>query len=122
MKRIALLGECMIELNGAPFGAMHQTYGGDSLNTAVYLARTAGKETSVEYVSALGCDPISDGMLARWQQEGVGTELVLRDNSRQPGLYLIQLDKKGERTFLYWRNQSAARYMLQHPGFSEVAI
>ena len=121
MKRIALLGECMIELNGAPFGAMHQTYGGDSLNTAVYLARTAGKDASIEYVSALGCDPISDGMLARWQQEGVGTELVLRDNSRQPGLYLIQLDKKGERTFLYWRNQSAARYMLQHPGFSEVA-
>lgn len=72
MKRIALLGECMIELNGAPFGAMHQTYGGDSLNTAVYLARTADKDASIEYVSALGCDPISDGMLARWQQEAWG--------------------------------------------------
>ncbi|KHT62839.1 ketodeoxygluconokinase [Photobacterium gaetbulicola] len=121
MKRIALIGECMIELNGAPFGDMQQTYGGDSLNTAVYLARTAGKSAEINYVSALGCDAISQGMIVRWQQEGVGTDLVLRDSTRQPGLYLIQLDDKGERTFLYWRNQSAARYMLQHPDFTEVA-
>lgn len=120
MKRIALLGECMIELNGAPFGAMTQAYGGDSLNTAVYLARCAGEKISVEYVSALGCDAISDGMIERWQAEGVNTDLVLRDNSRQPGLYLIQLDEQGERTFLYWRNQSAARYMLQHQDFAQV--
>ncbi|MBY5946154.1 sugar kinase [Photobacterium rosenbergii] len=121
MKRVALIGECMIELNGAPFGDMHQTYGGDSLNTAVYLARTAGKSAEVHYVSALGSDAISDGMITRWQEEGVSTDLVLRDGSRQPGLYLIQLDDKGERTFLYWRNQSAARYMLQHDDFEHVA-
>ncbi|MBC7003305.1 sugar kinase [Photobacterium sp. BZF1] len=121
MKRVALIGECMIELNGAPFGDMHQTYGGDSLNTAVYLARTAGMSAEVHYVSALGSDAISDGMIARWQEEGVSTGLVLRDGSRQPGLYLIQLDDKGERTFLYWRNQSAARYMLQHDDFEHIA-
>ncbi|OLQ86603.1 ketodeoxygluconokinase [Vibrio ponticus] len=120
MKRIALLGECMIELNGAPFGAMVQTYGGDSLNTAVYLARCTKGQVGVEYVSALGTDAISDGMISRWQEEGVGTELVLRDGSRQPGLYLIQLDEQGERTFLYWRNQSAARYMMQHTDFAKV--
>jgi 2-dehydro-3-deoxygluconokinase len=120
MKRIALLGECMIELNGAPFGAMTQAYGGDSLNTAVYLARCGGEQVSVEYVSALGNDAISDGMIARWQAEGVNTDLVLRDNTRQPGLYLIQLDEQGERTFLYWRNQSAARYMMQHADFTKV--
>ncbi|MCV5887436.1 PfkB family carbohydrate kinase, partial [Escherichia coli] len=33
---------------------------------------------------------------------------------------LIQLDDQGERTFLYWRNQSAARYLLQHPNFGMV--
>ncbi|MGR5133223.1 sugar kinase [Vibrio alfacsensis] len=121
MKRIALLGECMIELNGAPFGAMTQAYGGDSLNTAVYLARCANGKVGVEYVSALGTDAISDGMISRWQEEGVGTELVLRDGTRQPGLYLIQLDEQGERTFLYWRNQSAARYMVQHAEFAQVA-
>ncbi|MEZ8055952.1 MULTISPECIES: sugar kinase [Vibrio] len=120
MTHIAIIGECMIELNGTPFGTMTQTYGGDSLNTAVYLARCADVNVAVKYVSALGVDAISDGMIERWQHEGVNTELVLRDTTRQPGLYLIQLDDRGERTFLYWRNQSAARYMLQHQDFAQV--
>ncbi|WP_019616915.1 sugar kinase [Psychromonas ossibalaenae] len=120
MKRAAIIGECMIELNGKPFAQMDQSYGGDSLNTAVYMARTAGQSITVDYVSALGTDAVSDGMLSRWQQEGINTECVLRDAVRQPGLYLIQLDDQGERTFMYWRNQSAARYLLRHPDFSAV--
>ncbi|KYN79807.1 ketodeoxygluconokinase [Vibrio cidicii] len=120
MKRIAIIGECMIELNGEPFGSMLQSYGGDSLNTAVYLARTTNKQIDIQYVSALGQDAVSQGMLERWKSENINTDLVLRDDKRQPGLYLIQLDSKGERTFLYWRNQSAARHLLQHPDFSKV--
>ncbi|MGF1751073.1 sugar kinase [Vibrio cionasavignyae] len=125
MKHIAILGECMIELNGKPFGEMHQTFGGDTLNAAVYLTRSCAlnaklRDIKVSYVSALGTDSISDGMLSRWQEEGIHTELVLRDNQRTPGLYLIQLDDAGERTFLYWRNQSAARYLLQHPNFKAI--
>ena len=121
MKQIAIIGECMIELNGKPFGEMQQTFGGDSLNSAVYLSRSAGDDIRIHYVTAMGNDPISEGIVDRWQEEGIDTSLVLRDNTRQPGLYLIQLDEQGERTFLYWRNQSAARYMLQHPGFAQVA-
>lgn len=121
MNRIAIIGECMIELNGAPFGAMQQTYGGDSLNTAVYLARIAGDAVNIDYITAMGTDALSQGMVARWQQEGLNTGQVLRDPQRQPGLYLIQLDEQGERTFLYWRNQSAARHMMQHPQFDAVA-
>ncbi|BCK08914.1 2-dehydro-3-deoxygluconokinase [Vibrio cholerae] len=125
MKHIAIVGECMIELNGKPFGAMHQTFGGDTLNAAVYLRRGCEANTNpddikVSYVTALGTDPISSGMLSRWQEEGVATQLVLRDPTRTPGLYLIQLDDQGERTFLYWRNQSAARYLLQHPDFGQI--
>ncbi|HAT8549910.1 sugar kinase [Vibrio vulnificus] len=125
MKHIAIIGECMIELNGKPFGSMHQTFGGDTLNAAVYLSRgceanSKPDEVKVSYVTALGNDPISTGMLTRWEDEGVSTGLVLRDETRTPGLYLIQLDDQGERTFLYWRNQSAARYLLQHPNFGLV--
>ncbi|WNJ94206.1 sugar kinase [Vibrio ruber] len=120
MKHIAIIGECMIELNGKPFGPMQQTFGGDTLNAAVYLCRgrTANQDSAniqVSYVTALGSDPLSQGMISRWQQEGLDTELVLRDEHRSPGLYLIQLDDQGERTFLYWRHQSAARYLMQHP-------
>lgn len=120
MNTIALIGECMIELNGAPFGAMQQTYGGDSLNTATYLARIS-PNTRVHYVTAMGEDALSRGMVARWQADGIDTRHVLSDAARQPGLYLIQLDAQGERTFLYWRNASAARYLLQHADWPRVA-
>ncbi len=125
MKQIAIIGECMIELNGKPFGSMQQTFGGDTLNAAVYLTRAnqahpEDRSIQVSYVTALGQDAISDGMLTRWQHEGIDTQFVLRDAERSPGLYLIQLDEHGERTFLYWRNQSAARYLVQHPEFEQL--
>ena len=118
---MALIGECLIELNGTPFGALSQTFGGDTLNTALYLARLAARAADVQYVTALGTDVLSDGMLQRWQAEGIDTTLTLRDPARRPGLYLIQVDARGERTFLYWRGESAARYLLQHAGYGHVA-
>ncbi|MEQ1976677.1 MULTISPECIES: sugar kinase [unclassified Xenorhabdus] len=117
MWKIALIGEGMIELNGTPCGAMTQNYGGDVLNSAVYLARAGGDTLDVHFVTAMGTDPLSEGMISRWQQEGINTSLVLRDNAHQPGRYLIQLDEKGERTFLYRRDNSAARYLLRHPDY-----
>lgn len=120
MKKIAIIGECMIELNGEPFGSMNQTFGGDTLNAAVYLSRSCSEGVDIYYVTSMGTDALSDGMVQRWQQEGVSTNMVLRDSKRSPGLYLIQTDQTGERTFLYWRNQSAAKYMLRHHDFDKV--
>ncbi|MEZ9071081.1 sugar kinase [Vibrio splendidus] len=128
MSHIAIIGECMIELNGAPFGTMQQTYGGDTLNAAVYLTRSATSYSCssdapmihTSYVTALGSDAISQEMLNRWQDEGLSTDFVLIDEQRSPGLYLIQVDDVGERTFLYLRNDSAARYMVQHPDFDKI--
>ena len=106
---IAALGECMLELQGPAFGNLRQTFGGDTLNTAVYLARCGGSELRVHYATALGDDRLSAGMLQRWQAEGVLTGLVQRLPGRVPGLYLIELDEGGERRFHYWRGQAAAR-------------
>ena len=54
MKKIVIIGECMIELNGEPFGKMWQAYGGDTLNTATYLARLSRRsELDVCYLSAM---------------------------------------------------------------------
>jgi 2-dehydro-3-deoxygluconokinase len=105
---IAALGECMLELQGAAFGNLRQTFGGDTLNTAVYLAR-CGARLRVHYATALGDDSLSSGLLERWAVEGVQTGLVQRLPGRLPGLYLIELDKGGERRFHYWRGQAAAR-------------
>jgi 2-dehydro-3-deoxygluconokinase len=120
-KRVALIGECLIELHGTLFGSLCQAFGGDSLNTALYLARLTRPAIDVKYVTVLGTDALSEGMVQRWQAEGIDTTLTLRDPARQPGLYLIQVDAGGERTFLYWRRESAARYLLQHPGYGQVA-
>jgi len=106
---IAALGECMLELQGQAFGNLRQTFGGDTLNTAVYLARCGGPDLRVHYATALGDDSLSAGMLERWQAEGVLTGLVQRLPGRVPGLYLIELDEGGERRFHYWRGQAAAR-------------
>lgn len=106
---IAALGECMLELQGQAFGNLRQTFGGDTLNTAVYLSRCGGADLRVHYATALGDDSLSAGMLERWQAEGVLTGLVQRLPGRVPGLYLIELDEGGERRFHYWRGQAAAR-------------
>ncbi|MGL5522893.1 MAG: sugar kinase [Aeromonas veronii] len=121
--KVAMIGECMIELNGAPFGAMNQSFGGDTLNAAIYLKRAIGKgieSLSVHYITAVGVDPLSKGMVEYWRMAGINTDLVLEDPNHQLGLYLIQLNALGERTFLYWRSESAARYLLQHKRFEMI--
>lgn len=99
---------------------MRQSFGGDTLNTAVYLARLARQAINVRYITTMGVDDLSAGMLERWRAEGIDTSDVLRDPSRLPGLYLIRLDERGERSFRYWRGESAARYLLKHPDFPRV--
>ena len=99
----------MLELQGQAFGQLRQSFGGDTLNTAVYLARCGGPGLRVHYATALGDDSLSAGLLSRWTEEGVQTGLVQRLPGRLPGLYLIELDEGGERRFHYWRGQAAAR-------------
>ena len=110
--KIALIGECMIELQQRETG-LHKGFGGDTLNTAVYLARLLQKEDiTVSYVTALGQDSISAEMLVDWQNEGVDTHLVQCLADKLPGLYMVETDAQCERRFLYWRNDSAAKYWL----------
>ena len=117
LRRIALFGECMIELRGEAFGAMRQSFGGDTLNTAIYLARLCrDKDVRVSYATALGVDPFSAHMLAAWRAAGIDTALVRRIEDRLPGLYAIQVDAAGERHFSYWRDASAVRGYFETPG------
>jgi 2-dehydro-3-deoxygluconokinase len=112
MTRVASIGECMIELSQASGGLLARGYGGDTLNTAVYLARLG---VSVDYVTALGDDPWSEEMVRSWEAEGVGTGLVARVPGRLPGLYLIGTDTAGQRKFYYWRDSAPARQLFDMP-------
>src|SRR5262245_28263648 len=117
MTRVACIGEFMIELRqaqggqgaGQNGGLYSRGYGGDTLNTAVYLSRLG---VDVDYVTALGDDALSDEMIAGWAAEGIGTKRVVRLPGKLPGLYLIQTDDKGERRFFHWRDSAAARSLM----------
>lgn len=113
MTRVVSFGECMLELSRQPDGAARLAFGGDSLNTAVYLARLG---VDVSYATALGRDPWSEELRKAWAEEGLGLGLVLADPDRVPGLYAIRTDESGERTFTYWRDRSAARNFFHIEG------
>lgn len=113
VKHVVSLGECMIELRATGANTLHQSFGGDTLNTAIYLSRLAGNHFQVSYATGLGKDdPYSLQMLAAWEAEQIGLSLVSRSADRLPGLYTIQVDASGERTFSYWRQFSAAKAYL----------
>ena len=84
--RIALIGECMIELQHRAAGSLQQSFGGDTRHTAVYLRRELGAVGTVDYVTALGDDSFSDAMCQQWRDEGLGLDRVQRLPGRWPGL------------------------------------
>lgn len=113
--RAVFIGEGMLELSR--HGSVWKLgYGGDTLNTAIHLAR-AGIETS--YFTALGSDTYSKTLKRQWRAEGLDISLVLSDPQRHAGLYAIDTDDHGERSFTYWRETSAARAMFSCAGIEE---
>ncbi|MCM2680741.1 sugar kinase [Echinimonas agarilytica] len=112
MKKIYLLGECMVELSRQADGSFNQSYAGDVYNTAVYLKRSFA-DLSVNLFSVIGRDALSKNMLAAFEKESIGTELIQTSTDKLPGLYMIALDDQGERSFSYWRSDSAARQVMQ---------
>lgn len=115
--QICCAGEVMVEMSACDIAAgknsrYQRGVGGDSYNTAVYLARAG---LSVSYLTRLGDDGFSEDIIASMVGEGIGTELLSRIPGRQPGLYIIDTDATGERTFSYWRDQAPARELFQQP-------
>ena len=105
---VAFFGECIIELSGQP---LQRTFGGDTLNTALYLARLGqSRNLHVSYATGLGMDRISESMRVAWQIEHINTNLVRKMKDKLPGLCLIETEANNHRHFHYWRNDSAAKY------------
>lgn len=123
--KVAVIGECMLEISNAAAGRLSRAmpctfnFGGDTLNTAVYMARLG---CEVAYFSALGDDPYSQWLLAEWRAEGVTTDQVVILPGEMPGLYMIQTDDFGERSFSYWRSQSAAKQWLSNEDHCQVML
>jgi 2-dehydro-3-deoxygluconokinase len=63
-------------------------------------------------LTAVGNDVISDAMVENFQLNGIDTMFVQRVQNRQSGAYLIQVSDIGERSFVYWRDTSAAKLTI----------
>ena len=113
--RVACIGECMIELSQLDpvTGQARVGFAGDTLNTAVYLARL---RPGVSYLTNVGTDAFSTRMLAMFEAEGIDCSLIGRHETRLPGIYAIEVDARGERSFRYWREVSAARTLFSGVG------
>jgi 2-dehydro-3-deoxygluconokinase len=112
------IGEVVIELSRGQDGRFGLSCGGDTFNTAVYLAR-AGINTA--YATALGDDPYSEGLIALATAEGIACDLILRAPGRLPALTIIDTDPDGQRRFFHWRETAPARDLFELPDWSRVA-
>ncbi|MBB1305079.1 MULTISPECIES: sugar kinase [Pseudoalteromonas] len=111
MKNIYFIGECMVELRAMSAATLHQSFAGDVYNSAVYLKRCFPQVTT-SVVTALGQDNLSKKMLERFESEQINTQLVFAHDTKVPGMYYIETDEHGERSFIYWRNDSAAKKVV----------
>ena len=115
------VGECMVEVAPAPDGLHRIGFAGDTFNTAWYARHVLPPDWEVGYATCVGEDAISDEMLAFVAGEGLATGAIRRLPDRTVGLYLISL-KDGERSFSYWRGQSAARALADDPDWLARAL
>lgn len=106
--RFLAIGECMAELAPtATDGDFRLGFAGDTFNTAWYLARCA-PTVDVSYLTAVGDDPLSAQLQGFLRDSRISDRHLQIVPGKTLGMYLISLDK-GERSFSYWRGQSAAR-------------
>lgn len=115
------IGECMVEMAPSANGDYHLGFAGDTLNTAWYARRALGPEWDVAYFTAVGQDAVSGRMTDFIRDAGIRTDLVRELRDHTVGLYLIQLDD-GERSFVYWRSDSAARKLASDLASLEAAL
>ncbi|HEY1891225.1 MAG TPA: PfkB family carbohydrate kinase [Steroidobacteraceae bacterium] len=111
-RRIAALGEPLLELQPADHGAVRLAFGGDVANSMICLSRILGvgaKEISI--VTALGDSSYSTWLRQRLTRQGI--QVIEPSLAGEPGIYGLPLDPAGDPGFSYWRAQSAARTFLQ---------
>ena len=108
--RIVCVGEVLVELARDSDGRFALSCGGDTFNTAVYLARAG---IDVAFATALGDDPYSDSIMALAAAEGISAQLTLRVPGRLPGLCLIENGRAQARSFRYWREGAPVRDLCE---------
>ena len=107
---IVSIGECMLELSGKGGEDWRMGFAGDTLNTLWALRALTETKRTATYISAFGDDPFSRDQIAYFKANGIGIGESPVIPGARPGLYAITLTG-AERSFTYWRNNSAARQL-----------
>src|SRR5215212_411443 len=110
--RVAVVGECLIELLRDGSDRLSMRPAGDTFNTASMLARAAGAlglAAEVAFVTGLGVDPLSD-TIAQALNDHRLVDASVRVPGRSCGLYLLDPESGA---MWYWRSDSAARELFR---------
>ena len=110
---IAAVGECMIELSASDGAEWRMGHAGDTFNT-LWALHALLPDYAADYVTAFGDDPFSRQQIEFMRGNGIGTAASPIIPGARPGLYAITLDG-AERSFTYWRTDSAARQLASQP-------
>ena len=104
---IAVIGECLIELssNGtlAESSTLNKFFGGDTVTTAVTIARLGGKVT---YLTKVGNDGFSEFIISSLNKENIDTSLI-KTNDEQNGMYIVS-QTQNNKELLYYKRKTAA--------------
>lgn len=110
--KLLTIGEVMAEIRVGESGEFAVGFAGDTYNTAVYCARALASPKDVKFMTRVGTDPLSLELMKSMASEGLATDTVTIDRDRNLGIYSVSTDSSGERSFHYWRSQSAARRLF----------
>jgi 2-dehydro-3-deoxygluconokinase len=104
----------MVEMAPLEGGLYRRGFAGDTFNTAWHMAQLLGQHAQVGFVSRVGQDGLSQAFIDDCRKDGLAVGGLSRHATRGMGLYLITLDGV-ERSFHYWRGESAARTLADDP-------
>ena len=117
---IAIIGECLIELsaNGslADTSTLNKFFGGDTVTTAVTVARLGG---NVTYLTKVGNDGFSEFILSSLKKENIDTSLI-KTNEEQNGMYIVSHTLENKEVLYYKRKTAATKLSVED--FSEENI
>ena len=110
---IAIIGECLIELsaNGtlADTSTLNKYFGGDTVTTAVAMARLGG---NVTYITKVGNDGFSEFILSSLQKEHIDTSLI-KTNDEQNGMYIVSKTPESKEVLYYKRKTAASKLSIE---------
>ena len=112
MFELVSIGEVMAEISQSPETGYQVRFAGDTFNTAVYCQRALKRHRAVAYMTRVGTDPLSQSWQSLAAGEGLDVSCVSVDVDKNLGIHSVSTDQSGERSFHYWRDQSAARKLF----------